>query len=191
MLNKTFSTRLALDYKKHESERRQIISAANSILHEAKRTIFALHRNDIKGAELVLSDIVKQASQLQKRFGTPRLAQEGAYLAAMEELAEAHFFFLASTNKTLVAIKGLTLSSEVYFGGLSDCTGELVRQAINASAAGQPKQAIANQTLINDIMTQLTNSDFTGYLRTKYDQAKNNVRKIEEIIYQLKLNKLI
>jgi predicted translin family RNA/ssDNA-binding protein len=191
MLNKIFATRLASDYKKHEEERRKIISVSNAILHEAKRTIFSLHRNDLKTATQTLAEIVKQTTQLQKHYGTPRLAQEGAYSAAMEELAEAHFFYLASTGKDLVAIKGLTLKSEIYFGGLSDCTGELVRQAINASAGGDFHKALANRELINNIMTELTASDFTGYLRTKYDQAKNNIRKIEEVIYQLKINKLI
>lgn len=191
MLNKTFVGRLATDYKKHEEERRKIISATNTILHEAKRAIFAIHRNDTKTAGNTLAEIIKQTSLLQKNYGTPRLSQEGAYNAAMEELAEAHFYFLASTGKDLVAIKNITLKSETYFGGLSDCTGELVRQAINAAAAGKFRVALDNQKLINDIMTELTASDFTGYLRTKYDQAKNNVRKIEEVVYQLRINKLI
>jgi hypothetical protein len=38
-------------------------------------------------------------------------------------------------------------------------------------------------------MEQLVEFDMTGYLRTKYDQAKGNLRKIEQIHYEINLKK--
>ena len=43
--------------------------------------------------------------------------------------------------------------------------------------------------IINDIMTELVEFDLTGYLRTKYDQAKSNLKKIEQIDYEIKIRK--
>ena len=36
-------------------------------------------------------------------------------------------------------------------------------------------------------MAELVEFDMTGYLRTKYDQAKRNLRKIEQIDYEIKI----
>jgi len=38
-------------------------------------------------------------------------------------------------------------------------------------------------------MSELVEFDMTGYLRTKYDQAKGNLRKIEQINYEINLRK--
>jgi len=51
MINEKFLEELKKDYQANESERRQIISASNNILFEAKKNIFALQRQDFKIAE--------------------------------------------------------------------------------------------------------------------------------------------
>ena len=38
-------------------------------------------------------------------------------------------------------------------------------------------------------MTELVEFDMTGYLRTKYDQARASLRKIEQIDYEIKTRK--
>ena len=38
-------------------------------------------------------------------------------------------------------------------------------------------------------MASLVEFDMTGYLRTKYDQAKSSLRKIEQIDYDIKIRK--
>ncbi|MDP1709419.1 MAG: hypothetical protein Q8L21_00845, partial [Candidatus Komeilibacteria bacterium] len=63
-MNKFF-TKLKSEYSKKESERRQIISAGNNILHDAKRVIFASHRGDLKTAEASLSDIEARLKKLE------------------------------------------------------------------------------------------------------------------------------
>ncbi len=191
MLNKLFSTKLLSDYAKKEIERRKIISASNLIINEAKRAIFSAHRGDDKQAQIKISDLIKQVKGLEKTFTVSRLYQEGAYVASVEELAEAHFLSLALARKQLSAIPGIHLSAESYMGGLSDLTGELVRHAVNSIARGQYTNALIDQKIINSVMDKLIQADLTGYQRTKYDQARSNLKKIEEIVYQLKINKLI
>lgn len=187
MLNKIFVQQLKKNYQTSTKERRMIISEANNILHDAKRVIFAVHRPDLATAQKSLTDIETRLKKLQKNFGYHRLSEEGAYTAAVEEYVEAKFFFLTTSNKKIDKIAGLELSVDSYLGGLSDLTGELVRQAINAAASQNFQQVKTNSQIINEVMAELVEFDMTGYLRTKYDQARNNLRKIEQINYELSL----
>jgi len=90
-------------------------------------------------------------------------------------------------NKKISNIIGLKLDVTAYLGGLSDLTGELVRHATNLAAAGKTKAALDVKKIIDEVMSELVDFDMTSYLRTKYDQAKNNLRKIEQINYELSL----
>jgi predicted translin family RNA/ssDNA-binding protein len=187
MINKKFIDQLKKAYVAHEGERRQIISLANVVLHDSKRVIFSLHRGDVQKAEESLAEIEKVLVNLDKKFGHCRLAEEGAYKAGVEEYIEAKLFYFVSTGRKVEKIKGVNLDADSYLGGLSDLTGEMVRQAINEAASGNYAKAEAIKAGLSDIMAELVEFDMTGYLRTKYDQAKNNLRKIEQVAYEVKL----
>jgi predicted translin family RNA/ssDNA-binding protein len=187
-MNKFF-TQLKTEYSKKESERRQIISASNAVLHDAKRVIFSLHRGDKKKAQASLTDIETRLKKLQSSFGFERLSEEGAYSAGVEEYAEAKLFYLVINKQPLDKFKGVQLSAASYLGGLSDLLGEMARQATNLAAGGKIKEAKQVKALADDIMAELVEFDFTGYLRTKYDQAKGHLRKLEQIAYELSLRK--
>ena len=187
-MNKFF-TQLKSEYTKKEAERRQIISLSNAVLHDAKRVIFSLHRGDQKKAQISLTDIENRLKKLQSSFGFERLSEEGAYSAAVEEYAEAKLFYLVLNKQKLDKFKGVQLNAASYLGGLSDLLGEMARQATNLAAAGKIKEAKQVKTLADDIMAELVEFDFTGYLRTKYDQAKNHLRKLEQINYEISLRK--
>ena len=189
MINKKFIQKLKREHEAHNSERRQIISLANIVLHDSKRTIFALHRNDIKGAEKMLGEIEKILQKLVKEFSYTRINEEGAYKAGAEEYVEAKMFFQAITGKKIDNLKKIKLSYESYLGGICDLTGELVRQAINMAARGQTGEVEKIKIAINDIMAELVEFNMAGYLRTKYDQAKNNLKKIEQIDYEIKIRR--
>ena len=187
MLSKTFAEKLKKEYKESNSERRQIISQANIILHDSKRAIFALHRGEKDGAVAMLAEIEKTLAGLEKKFTFNRISQEGAYTAAVEEYVEAKTLSLVLAGKKIEAVKGLKISHDSYLGGICDLTGELVRHAVNEAAKGNFSEAAKVKKIINDIMAELIEFDMTGYLRTKYDQAKGNLRKIEQIDYEIKL----
>jgi predicted translin family RNA/ssDNA-binding protein len=189
MINKNFLKRLKKEYQIHESERRQIISRSNQILHDSKRVIFALHRGELKKSETSLKAIEGQIKELEKKFGYNRISEEGSYRAGVEEFVEAKTFFLALSGKKIEAFKGIKMSHGTYLGGICDLTGELIRRAVNQAAAGNIKEVESVKSIINDIMSELVEFDMTGYLRTKYDQAKGNLRKIEHIDYEIKIRK--
>lgn len=189
MINKTFFQKLRKEYSSHDIERRKIIAMANSVLYDAKRAIFSTHRNDLKIAQASLIDMEKRIVNLQKNFGYNRLKEEGAYAAGIEEYIEAKMFYLVTTGKKVDKLKGLKLSITSYLGGISDLTGELLRQAINEAAQGKVEQVKINKKIIEDIVAELIKFNLTGYLRTKYDQARNNLRKIEQINYEINLKR--
>jgi predicted translin family RNA/ssDNA-binding protein len=189
MINKKFIKKLKESYNKHESERRQIISLSNAVLHDSKRIIFALHREDFKKAEESLAEIEKTIKILDSKFGHSRLSEEGAFKAAMEEFAEAKLFYLVARGEKIDEFEKINLDVDSYIGGICDLTGELVRRAVNLASKGKLKEVEKVKDIINDIMAELVEFDMTGYLRTKYDQAKTNLRKIEQISYEIKIRK--
>jgi len=189
MINKKFVQQLKKEYDAHEVERRQIIGLANIVLHDSKRVIFALHRWDIKKAYNSLAEIEKILISLEKKFGYTRLAQEGSYKAGVEEYVEAKMLNKLVSGEKVDVIKGLTINAESYLSGICDLTGELVRQAVNQAAAGKLKEVVKIKGFIDEIMAELVEFDMAGYLRTKYDQAKGNLRKIEQINYEINLRK--
>jgi len=51
MINKALISKLKESYGQREKERRQIISRSNDVLFQAKKTIFALQREELKEGE--------------------------------------------------------------------------------------------------------------------------------------------
>lgn len=189
MINKKFIQKLKKGYDQHEGERRQIISLSNTVLHGSKRVIFALHRDNIKQASKLLLEAEKTLQALEKKFGYNRLVKEGAYRAGAEEYVEAKMFYRVLTGKKVDKVNKIELGTDSYLAGICDLSGELVRRAVNLVAAGKIKEVEKIKKAINEIMAELVEFDMTGYLRTKYDQAKNSLRKIEHIDYEIKIRK--
>jgi len=187
MISSSFAKKLKSEYDKNNGERRQIISLSNIILHDSKRVIFALHRGNIKKAEAALKEIESLLLKLDKKFGHQRINEEGSYRAGVEEFVEAKTFLLVVQGKKITSFKGLNINYDGYLGGLCDLTGELVRRAVNNAADGNTKEVMRMKEIISNIMEELVEFDMTGYLRTKYDQAKGSLRKIEQITYDLKI----
>ena len=187
MIDKNLLEQLRKDYQANESQRRQIISASNAILFEAKKTIFALQRDDFKTAAAKLEENEKNLKNLAGRFGQERLNKEGAYKAAVEEYLEGKTFYAAIKNKKIEAVPGIKLDYEGYLGGICDLIGELVRYATNQAAKGKFAAVAKIKKDAEDIMAQLMDFDMTGYLRTKYDQARGHLRKLEQMAYEIKL----
>ena len=189
MISKKFIEKLKKDYAESNSERRQIISLANVVLHDSKRVIFSLHRGDNEIAAESLNAIEEVLKKLEAKFGYSRIMEEGSYKAGVEEYVEAKTLFMVINGQKIDAIKGLKIDVEGYLGGVCDLTGELVRRAVNQAASGNWEEVPKIKKIINDIMAELVQFDMTGYLRTKYDQARGNLRKIEQVDYEVKLRK--
>jgi predicted translin family RNA/ssDNA-binding protein len=187
MIEKKLLLELKDSYQKNEIERKKIISASNEILFKAKKTIFAIQKDDKKSASLKFSEMENDLKKLFKNFGKNRLQKEGAFKAAAEEYMEAVIFFSIVNKKRISKHSDIELEYDTYLGGICDAVGELVRFATNKAAAGKFSYVAKMKAEAENIMEELTDFDMTGYLRTKYDQARGHLRKLEQMAYEIKL----
>ncbi len=187
MIEKKLLSTLKDNYKSNEADRREIGAAANGVLFDAKKTIFAIQKNNFKEAAVKLAAIETALVSLEKRFGFERLRKEGSYKAAAEEYVEARTFFDIIKKKKITAVTNVYLDYESYLGGVCDLIGELVRYATNRAAAGKFNEVAKIKKIADDIMAQLVDFDLTGYLRTKYDQARGHLRKLEQMSYEIRI----
>jgi predicted translin family RNA/ssDNA-binding protein len=187
MIDSAFIAKLKSDYSKREQERRQIISRSNEVLFQAKKTIFALQREELVSAEEKLASMETILKKMEKDFSPTRLREEGAYHAAAEEYVEAKTLAAVIAGKKIIAIKGLHLGYDSYLGGFCDLIGEMVRFATNRAAKGKYESVAEMKDKGEEIMNSLLDFDLTGYLRTKYDQARGHLRKLEQMAYEIRL----
>ncbi len=190
MLDQKFFTKLKKEYDSYDINRRIIIKHSNDILKFAKMAIFALHRDNIAEAEKCLEECDKLFKYLATKIKVEDgLEYEGSYLAAMEEYVEAKLFYQYLKTGKITAIAGLKIDCDSYLGGLCDFTGELVRKAIFLATRHRYEEVAACEQTIEDVVKELIKFNMLGPLRPKFDQAKNNLRKIEEIMYDLEIKK--
>ena len=189
-MDKKLFLKLKKGHENFESTRHQIIQDANSSLHRAKQAIFSLHRDDSTAAGKNLAEIEKSLSRLQSLFkNNPKLEQVGAYKAALEEYVEAKLFWQALKLNTIREITAVKVDFDDYLAGICDLTGELVRKIVLYATKRKVNEAQKLKNLIDEIIGELIKFDLTGYLRTKYDDAKRNLKKAEEILYDLAIRR--
>ncbi len=113
-----------------------------------------------------------------------RLASEGIWHAALEEFAEAVLFFGMVTSKSFET-GDLLDDPSIMLGGLSDAVGELVRLAVREATEGNAERVEVIAKEAERLVVFLTSMDLTGGLRSKGDQARQHLRRLEDIRYDL------
>ena len=187
---KALFKKLKTDYDRYAKERRELIKASSDILTLSKRAIFSLHRDDKKEARGALVKAEATIQSLQPLFKKiPDLEQEGSFRAALEEYIEAQYFSDFLEGKEWKEIEGVLFDADLYIGALSDVTGELVRKATLFATEKKDKEVRRLAQGVRDVVGEFLLFDLTGYLRTKFDQAKNNLRRAEEILYDISLRR--
>ncbi|MBP9863972.1 hypothetical protein KBC54_00795 [Patescibacteria group bacterium] len=182
-----FSTlRTAIEHL--DATRRELQGLSANAQRLSKQAIFSLQRGDAARATDLLNEadvLYKQGDVLVKK--EPRLHAEGIWRASLEENAEARFFERAIQGRSLFAGRQLKEEPDIVLGGLSDCVGELVRQATLAATSHDAKRVEMLYAIGLEIVDFLTSLDLTGPLRSKGDQARSHLRRFEEIRYDLSL----
>jgi len=185
-MSKTTFKRLIATQRRRYAERRRIHDTATTLLSAAKRSIFALHREDLKAAD---AELLSARGALTKGKAMVRrdaaLASDGPWLAALEEYCEALFFHRFITNGTVGDADLPVDDPETIIGGLSDVVGEFARYAVLKATAGDAKAVEDLYEAGGTVVRSMLAMDLTGNLRTKFDQSKNALRKLEEIRYEL------
>jgi predicted translin family RNA/ssDNA-binding protein len=172
----------------HEIGRREVIKLAADAQHFSKRAIFALHRDDTKEADRLLSDATTQLSKIRDMVAEQaRLNEEGSFRAALEEFAEAALYRAFVQNGKVGRLEMDWIDQDIYLGGLADLTGELQRRQVRKATERKLDEVKELKNAIEEIVTVLLEMDLGGYLRTKFDQSKNSLRRAEEVLYETTL----
>lgn len=188
MIDAKFFKELRRKYLEYDVARRRVIGESAEALARAKQGIFALHRGDRKEGAKLLDEAAAMHKKMAGAFRRIRgLEYEGSYRAAVEEYAEARLFEEFLDGRKIGAVDAPGMDEDVYLGGLMDFTGELVRYAIARATERDRKEVARALETVRAIVGEVIQMNLTGSLRSKYDQAKTNLRKLEEILYDLSL----
>ena len=183
MLEKKYIRKMKREYNSYANVRRDVIKHSGDAQHHAKRAIFEIHAGNLKAAEAE-----KLLKALQKRYRkTQKALKEGSYREGVEEYVEATLLYQFITSGKMGEIKNISVDDSVFLAGLCDVPGELQRYAIKSATIGDRKMVEKCVSAGKEIVGELIEFHFTKYLRTKFDQAKGAVRRLEIISYELSL----
>jgi len=188
MLDRKLFAAIKKQLNAYESGRREVIKLSGDAINAAKRAIFALHRDDAAGAARLFGEADAALDAVRKVIkAQPDLAAEGSYRAALEEYVEAKLYDRYLADGSVGKVEGEHIDYEIYIGGLTDLTGELQRRQVRLATEGKIAEVRKIKEVMEAIVAELLDMDLGGYLRNKFDQSKNNLRRAEEVLYELSL----
>jgi predicted translin family RNA/ssDNA-binding protein len=188
MLDKEFLAVVRERYGTHSRLRREIIKLSADAQNCAKKSIFAQHRDDVALCDRLLADAEARFAEARTVIAkSPELAQEGSYRSALEEYMEALLYRNFVRDGKVNPVEFPDADYETLIGALSDLTGELQRRQVKAAIERNLDEVARYQKAIEAIVAELLDMDLEGYLRNKFDQAKNSLRRAEEVLYDASL----
>lgn len=192
MLDTKHLAAIGARHKAYAAARHELIRLAGDAQGASKRAIFALHRDDVAGADALFAEAGAALAAIQKTCKTTEgLSEEGSYRAALEEYAEAALYrdYVKTGAVSDLSALDVVVDDDAYLGGLSDLTGELQRRQVKAATDGNVEEVKRTCAAIQAIVEALLAMDLGGYLRTKFDQAKNSLRRAEDVLYEVTLRR--
>lgn len=170
----------------YDKLRDDVISKSREIIKQSKMVINSVHRGETPGKEIErlkklkgdMDNIVKKSSGLEN---------EGSAKVAYQEFVEACLITRFMQGKSL-ALSGLDVDDEPFLLGLCDLTGELGRLAVRKATAKEYEEVKRAHDCIEEVHSFFLRLDLrNSELRKKSDQVKWNLKKTEEILYDISL----
>lgn len=173
--------------EKRSSAREALFRSARDVRQASKRAIFAFHRGDELQAKTLLATANKALKAAQKPLkACPEFVHAGMYREGLEEYIEARLYQHFLEKRAMLPPED-AWSDEAYLAGLSDATGEVVRWAVARATEKNTKDVEVAAAYIEVAVAFFLSLDLSGYVRNKADQAKKNLRTIEQMRYDLSL----
>ena len=170
-----------------DSRREETISTSREIIKLSKQIIYSIHRDDIKITESLIKEIKVKLSKLDKKHYDTNID-----CVAFQEYVEALCYYEFVKTGKIPSHKELKVDVDHYLLGLCDLTGELVRKAVNGIIKKKYKEALKIKELVEEIYGEFLKLDFrNNELRVKADSIKYNLKKLEDIAYDLKVKGFI
>jgi predicted translin family RNA/ssDNA-binding protein len=182
MIDKKEFARIRASYKRFEAEREKTIQTSRQIITMSKQIIFALQRGDEKRAATVIKQMNRLVTKLPKEAYDTNIRR-----VAQQEYVEAMTFYDFITKGRIPTQKQLNVEFEEYLLGLCDLSGELVRKAVMSAIKGDIKQVRRIHDFIEELYSEFLKFDLrNGELRKKSDSIKWNLKKVDELLYDLR-----
>lgn len=187
MINKQDLKKIRESLAKYDADREILIKKSRDVLKLSKQLIYTTHRKDTKEADRLLTEVKKEKQSLDKIASkNKKLFYEGSYSQAMQEYAEALLYNGYIKNKKLPSISSINVSEEDYLLGICDLTGELTRKAVTI-AHNDPHGVQEIKDIVEEIFGEFIKFNLrNGELRKKSDSIKWNLKKLEEVMYDIK-----
>jgi len=185
MLNKKEFDKIREEMHNLDSKREDIIQLSREIINLSKQIIYAAQRNDMKDADIAKNKIEEKVKQLRK---INIISDTNINSVAFQEYVEAISFYEFVKNKKIPTRAALGVSAEDYLSGICDLTGELVRKAVYDVIHKKFDEAEKIKELVHDIYGEFLKLHLrNGELRKKSDAIKWNLKKLEEVMYDIEM----
>ena len=185
MLNKNEFNKIREEMHNLDEKREQIIQLSREIITLSKQIIYAAQRNDLDEAGNIVKTIKEKVNKLKKiNIDTDTNINSVAF----QEYVEAIAFYEFVKNGKIPTKASLKVSAEDYLSGLCDLTGELGRKAIYDVIHKKFDEAEKIKELVHDIYGEFLKLHLrNGELRKKSDSIKWNLKKLEEVMYDVSM----
>ncbi|MBW2981769.1 hypothetical protein KY343_02705 [Candidatus Woesearchaeota archaeon] len=189
MLNKNDFKEMRIEFNSFDDNRELVIKKSRDILKLSKQVIYSVHRDDLKEAAKLVKKIENEKKNIEKIIiKNSKLESVGAYRVAIGEYVEAMLYYHFIKNKKIVTHKFLKVTTDHYLMGLIDLTGELGRKAVQLAGKGVFSKVVSIRDAVSEIFGELLKFDFRDSdMRRKFDSVKYDLKKLEDLVLDLKL----
>jgi len=172
-----------------DEQRELVIRKSRDVLKSSKQVIYSLHRNDTANAKKALASMKNEVKQMNTMIGNNgKLRYSGSAKIAIQEYVEALVYYSYYTTGKIPDYSSEMLDEDYYLLGLCDVTGEFVRKAVNEGIKGNYKEVEKIKNLVSDVyglflLLNLRNGD----IRKSFDSIKWGLKKLEDLVLELKM----
>jgi len=185
MIDKSEFNKIRNEMNKLEECREEAIQTSREVINLSKQIIYATQRDDMKSAASAIKKIKEKVKKLRNINPS---TETNINAVAFQEYVEAIAFYKFLKFNRIPTKASLGVSAESYLSGICDLTGELVRKAVHDVIHKKFDEAKKIKEFVHDIYGEflklhLRNSE----LRRKSDSIKWNLKKLEEVMYDISL----
>ncbi len=190
MIDKKSFDKIRAEYEELDDKREELIRKSRDIIKLSKNIIYSVHRKEFSQAVQSIEKIKKELKSAEGMAKKHPTIITGLYTAAIQEYVEAVCYYDFVKSGKLTSKESLGVDSEEYLLGCCDLIGELVRNAVNSSIKGDYETAFKIRDFVDEFYSELMKFDFrNSELRRKFDAVKWELKKIDEMVFNLGLNK--
>ncbi|HSR89553.1 MAG TPA: hypothetical protein VLK22_04155 [Candidatus Udaeobacter sp.] len=188
MLDKKYFAQVRQELLGYSAKRQSMIKESSEAQFLSKKAIFAMQRDDMSEGKNYLVQAEKILVELNsKHKKDPGIFEEGSYKAGLEEFVEASIFNQYLQDKTIGKLAKIKVDSDIFISGLCDVPGELLRYAIKSATEKKFAEVKKCRQAADEIISELVDMNLTGYNRQKFDQAKQALHKLEQVLYEVSI----